>query len=62
MGNISGMDKKINNITKNGIKPIKLNNYNYNNNYQRKVIPPIMNKNDKIIFISISIFKKNSFI
>jgi hypothetical protein len=56
MGNISGMDKKINNITKNGIKPIKLNNYNYNNNYQRKVIPPIMNKNDKIIFDSESLF------
>lgn len=56
MGNISGMDKKISNITKNGIKPIKLNNYNYNNNYQRKVIPPIMNKNDKIIFDSESLF------
>ena len=56
MGNISGMDKKISNIAKNGIKPIKLNNYNYSNNYQRKVIPPIMNKNDKIIFDSESLF------
>lgn len=56
LGNISGMDKKISNITKNGIKPIKLNNYNYNNNYQRKVIPPIMNKNDKVIFDSESLF------
>ena len=48
--NISGINKKIKNINKvgNTIKPIKINNYN--NNYQRKVIPPIMNKNIKIIF------------
>ena len=48
--NISGINKSIKNINKKGnaIKPIKINNYN--NNYQRKVIPPIMNKNDKINF------------
>ena len=51
--NISGMNKKINNSSKNSIKPIKLNNYN--NNYQRKVIPPIMNK-DKFIFDNESLF------
>ena len=51
--NTSSMNKKINNLSKNGIKPIKLNNYN--NNYQRKVIPPIMNK-DKFIFDNESLF------
>ena len=54
--NISGMVKKNKNLSKNinGVKPIKINNYN--NNYQRKVIPPIMNKNDKIIFDNESLF------
>lgn len=58
--NISGIDKKMKNVNKNGngIKPIKINNYN--NNYQRKVIPPIMNKNDKIIFDGESMFSKKT--
>ena len=55
---ISGVNKKIKNINKNGIKPIKINNYN--NNYQRKVIPPIMNKNEKNIFDGESLFSKKT--
>ena len=43
---------------KNGIKPIKINNYC--NNYQRKVIPPMMNKNEKNIFDGESIFTKKT--
>ena len=46
------------NIIQNGIKPIKINNYN--NNYQRKVIPPMMNKNEKNIFDGESIFTKKT--
>jgi len=55
--NILDTDKKIEKKVKNEnmIKPIKLNNYNYN--YQRKVIPPIM-KNDKITFENESLFSK----
>ena len=53
---ISGIGKKNKNFSKNinGIKPIKINNYN--NNYQRKVIPPIMNKIDNINFDNESLF------
>ena len=58
--NISGINKKIKNVNKkinNPIKPIKINNYS--NNYQRKVVPPIMNKNDKIIFDNESLYLNN---
>ena len=51
---ISEEDKKLKNYTNYGIRPIKINNYN--NNFQRKVIPPIMHKFDKINFDSESMF------
>ena len=51
---ISEENKCLKNYTKCGIRPIKINNYN--NNFQRKVIPPIMHKFDKIIFDSESMF------
>ena len=51
---ISEENKRLKNYTKNGIRPIKINNYN--NNFQRKVIPPIMHKFDKINFDSESMF------
>ena len=51
---ISEENKGIKNLTKYGIRPIKINNYN--NNFQRKVIPPIMHKFDKINFDSESMF------
>ena len=51
---ISEENKKLKNYTKTGIRPIKINNYN--NNFQRKVIPPIMHKFDKINFDSESMF------
>ena len=51
---ISVENKKIKNHVKNGLRPIKLNNYN--NNFQRKVIPPIMHKFNKINFDSDSLF------
>jgi len=51
---ISEENKKLKNFTKCGIRPIKINNYN--NNFQRKVIPPIMHKLDKIKFDSESMF------
>ena len=53
---ISGAGKKIKNLNKNGIKPIKINNFN--NNYQRRVIPPFMNKNEKNVFDGESMFTK----
>ena len=53
--NISGIDKKIINKKGNEIKPIKINNYN--NNYQRKIIPPIM-KNDRIILENETLLSK----
>ena len=51
---ISEENKKLKNLTKCGIRPIKINNYT--NNFQRKVIPPIMHKLDKINFDSESMF------
>ena len=51
---ISEENKRLKNLTKAGIRPIKINNYN--NNFQRKVIPPIMHKFDKINFDSESMF------
>ena len=51
---ISEENKKLKNYTNYGIRPIKINNYN--NNFQRKVIPPIMHKFDKINFDSESMF------
>ena len=51
---ISEEDKKLKNYTNYGIRPIKINNYN--NNFQRKVIPPIMHKFDKINLDSESMF------
>ena len=51
---ISEENKRLKNYTKNGIRPIKINNYN--KNLQRKVIPPIMHKFDKINFDSESMF------
>ena len=52
---ISEENKGLKNYNKYGnIKPIKINNYN--NNFQRKVIPPIMHKFDKINFDSESMF------
>ena len=51
---ISEENKGIKNFSKYGIRPIKINNYN--NNFQRKVIPPIMHKFDKINFDSESMF------
>ena len=51
---ISEENKRLKNLTKGGIRPIKINNYN--NNFQRKVIPPIMHKFDKINFDSESMF------
>ena len=51
---ISVENKKFKNNVKNGIRLIKLNNYN--SNFQRKVIPPIMHKFNKINFDSDSLF------
>ena len=51
---ISEESKGLKNYIKGGIRPIKINNNN--NNFQRKVIPPIMHKFDKINFDSESMF------
>jgi hypothetical protein len=48
--------KDIKNISKNKIKPIKVNNNGANFKCQRKVVPPIMNKLDKKIFENESLF------
>jgi hypothetical protein len=55
---MSAMNKKNKNININGIKPIKINNIS--NNYQRKVIPPIVSKNGINIFDGESLLSKKT--
>ena len=52
---ISEESKGLKNFIKGNVRPIKINNNNINN-FQRKVIPPIMHKFDKINFDSESMF------